>query len=514
MKQNELFDLVKSLTKAEKRHFKLTTSKYNKDDGNTYLKLFEVIEKMDSYDERYVKEKFISTNLSYTKNYLYNSILKSLREFHSDISDDARLKDLLREAEILFKKGLYQQCFAHLERSKQEALRYDKFLLLLEILECERKVKLRMESLEHLSVLLEKNHKEEKDVLKKYENLCYFRDLSRRIYLESRKVPAPREQEQLEPFNRIIKDPLLSDESNALSFEAIFNFHNTFSFYYHAISDWEGLYHQRKKVVTLFESRNAREVLGYEGMFIALNNFIVACNGTGKFEEALLAVQKIKDLGAKIPNYKNSVFYTNTFSLELSTLLYQQQFKTALEVVHSFIRNVKLEGENVTDSHRVVLGFCIGYIFFANGNHKEACKWLKKVISIKDKKTRPDILHFAGILAMLIKLEADELEEKHILQAQGSYKKSGDLRAFEKTLIDFLLEYRSTPERKRKNVLNNFKISLEDVFQDPFEQRILQYIDLHSWIESVSSKRPFLEVIADANSTSKFTFAPVKAPVK
>lgn len=54
MKQDETFLLVKSLTKEEKRLFKLYASITTGD--KNYSRLFEVMEKLDEYDEKWVKK--------------------------------------------------------------------------------------------------------------------------------------------------------------------------------------------------------------------------------------------------------------------------------------------------------------------------------------------------------------------------------------------------------------------------------------------------------------------------
>ena len=48
---NHLFELIKSLTKSEKRYFKLFSSRHTIGEENGYLKLFDFIDQMDSYQE-------------------------------------------------------------------------------------------------------------------------------------------------------------------------------------------------------------------------------------------------------------------------------------------------------------------------------------------------------------------------------------------------------------------------------------------------------------------------------
>ena len=52
----ELFDLVKSLSKSEKRFFKLSSSLQTGE--KNYLQIFDAIEKQPNYDEAALKKQF------------------------------------------------------------------------------------------------------------------------------------------------------------------------------------------------------------------------------------------------------------------------------------------------------------------------------------------------------------------------------------------------------------------------------------------------------------------------
>ena len=52
IKVNEaLFDLIHSLTKSEKRYFKLMSSRHTIGDENNYIRLFDAIGKQSTYSE-------------------------------------------------------------------------------------------------------------------------------------------------------------------------------------------------------------------------------------------------------------------------------------------------------------------------------------------------------------------------------------------------------------------------------------------------------------------------------
>ncbi len=61
LQKDALFDLIKSLSKSEKRQFKLYANRLGINADAKFLSLFSVIDKMDFYDENSILKKKITT---------------------------------------------------------------------------------------------------------------------------------------------------------------------------------------------------------------------------------------------------------------------------------------------------------------------------------------------------------------------------------------------------------------------------------------------------------------------
>lgn len=133
---HDLFDLVHSLTKSEKRFFKLQSSLQAGE--KNYVRIFDVLESMEHYDENVVKENFkgelLLKHLPSEKNHLFKLILKSLRSYHGEGSVRSIVKQALKNVEILHKKGLHEECKKELKRAKKLAVSYEFFYYLFEII--------------------------------------------------------------------------------------------------------------------------------------------------------------------------------------------------------------------------------------------------------------------------------------------------------------------------------------------------------------------------------------------
>ena len=100
-----LFQLVKSLEKAEKRHFKIYIKRSSDKEDLKVVQLFDALDNMDEYDEKILFRKINSLNkskLANLKTHLYKELLASLRLLKSKDSIDLQLSEHLDNARLLY----------------------------------------------------------------------------------------------------------------------------------------------------------------------------------------------------------------------------------------------------------------------------------------------------------------------------------------------------------------------------------------------------------------------------
>src|SRR5690348_17028456 len=136
-----LFQLIKSLKREEKRQFKLYL-KQNSDHAELKIaRLFDAIDKMESYDETVLLKKIKTIHkrqLSNIKAQLYKKILMSLRQLRTEIFPDVQLHEQLDYARLLYNKGLYIQSLKLLQGIKEQASAIHQHAIVLEILDFEK----------------------------------------------------------------------------------------------------------------------------------------------------------------------------------------------------------------------------------------------------------------------------------------------------------------------------------------------------------------------------------------
>ena len=107
--KDNLFLLVKSLTKSEKRQFKLYVGRLGVNSDSKFLNLFNLLDKASLYNENAILKSGVvkKQQLANVKAHLYKQILVSLKLNPSHQNIRSQIREQLDFASILYHKGLY-----------------------------------------------------------------------------------------------------------------------------------------------------------------------------------------------------------------------------------------------------------------------------------------------------------------------------------------------------------------------------------------------------------------------
>ena len=141
---NPLRSLISSLSKAEKRHFKLYSRRNFGDKDLKFLILFDLYDRENELDNSHLEKKLPGTkgsSLSNLKSHLYEQLLISLRLLHHN-DPSIRIDELISFSKVLYTKGLYFQSLSQLYKARIIAETYQDDLALYTINHMERKIEL------------------------------------------------------------------------------------------------------------------------------------------------------------------------------------------------------------------------------------------------------------------------------------------------------------------------------------------------------------------------------------
>lgn len=135
---DSLFQLIHSLTIAEKGYFKKYSAKHVLGEKNDYMILFEALDSLVEYNEQdlqdKVKEYGFAHRLSAVKHYLNKVILESMRAFYSETTVERTLLEMLADISFLWRRNLRSQAGKTAKKALKLSLEYEEFELSLKII--------------------------------------------------------------------------------------------------------------------------------------------------------------------------------------------------------------------------------------------------------------------------------------------------------------------------------------------------------------------------------------------
>ncbi len=499
---NELFDLIKSLTKSEKRFFKLQSALQSGD--KNYVRLFDLVDKMSEYDEEMVKrifkgEKFIK-HLPSEKNHLYKLILKALRSYYGETSVSSMLKQEIKNIEILYNKSLFDECAKFMERAKKLALKYEKFYYLFELINWEKT--LLEESFEDgRFVDLDQLIQEEKNVLERLRNLAEYHVLYSKINYVFRSGGYSRTDENIKIIEEIVNHPLIKGKNTALSKRAATICYYTQGFCNMANGDSKTALEKFLKVKQILDDHTFIRGDLSKRYIRTLTNIITCLTDLGQIDEARTMITLMRSLkdeeSFSFPDLETTIF-KNTGLSELELYHFTGHFTKGLVDVEEIIKSLPNYEGKLHKEHELAFFYQFAYIYFGAGQHSKALSWLNKVLNDNENDLRQDLYSYARLFNLVIHFELgnhDLLEYTIKSTTRYLQKRTRDFPIEKLILEQFKKLIRTQNAAERRNIFIQFKEQFQQLLKGPEDEVVLRYFDFPNWIESKISNDSFEDLV-------------------
>ncbi len=187
---NDLHELIHSLTKMEKRYFKLYVSRSPGAKQPLALKVFDAIAKQRKYDEKALlkafKDESFASNFPAYKNHIYTTVLRALAHYRESATASDSIDVQLRQVRILMENNLYKQAFKLNQRLKYRATEAEDFAAVMESIELDRKM-LVARSGEYLfdappEEMIERMSAKSRGVLKQWERVIELQKIQMMLF--------------------------------------------------------------------------------------------------------------------------------------------------------------------------------------------------------------------------------------------------------------------------------------------------------------------------------------------
>ncbi len=496
-----LFQLIKSLTKAEKRNFKLYVQRNSGGENLKIVQLFDALDKMNEYDEILLLKKnkdILKQQLSNMRAHLYKQILSSLRVLEDKNNIDIQLHEQMDFARILYNKGLYLQSLKVLDKLKETAKQHYQITYQLQAILFEKKIEALhiTRSLENRAEQLSKDS----DAITTHLSLTNkLSNLSLELYSWYIKHGHARDERDAHAVRIFFETNLPTYNIQTLTFYEKLYLYQSFCWYGFILQDLLMYYRYTQKWVDLFEEYDLMKMVEASQYIKGLHNLLSAhfdLNNYDKFQTTL----------EKFENFSNSQNAAINDNARIQTFVYlniakinkhflEGTFTEGLKLV-PIINEKLLEYKLHLDKHRVlVFYYKIACLYFGSGNNEKAIEYLNKIINQKYD-LRIDLQCYARLLHLIAHYELGnyELLEYLIKSVYRFMAKMKNLSVVEEEIFKFIKKSFSLSPHK---IIPSFKLlkeKLQKLEGNAIESRSFMYLDIIAWLECKIQKVPVQEI--------------------
>ena len=486
MKQtSELFELIKSLNKNEKRYFRLQSSLQK--GSKNYLMLFDAIDNQTYYDEKKIKIKYSSEKFvrqfAFTKNHLYSLIMKSLINYYNEKSIDSKIHSAISECKILFGKALYRQYFYKISKAKLLALKHERFGYFLQILDMERII-IRKQEIQTLKG--DAIYNEALEALEKIKNMFEYYQLAAHSLNDFRSFGTRRNVKQDEKISRILNSKLMLSPENAISTRTKESYYRIYEIIYNTTANYKKMleslemrYHAINENPYPFEDY----IIDYKcDVLAALVDAHIKENNTLEAEK-YLKIYKNSKIRNEAERVTREIFFAFA---EFQIFMKKNEINKATKLIPT------LEKSMVTYKNKMLIDTELSILFqvvkcrMLEKNFDLALKAANSLLSHPLLEKRADYESYLRVMNLIIHFELKNysLLKYLIISTYRFLYKTEKLYAIETIILKFI---RKLPEIKNEDDLMftfvKFKKMLEKLKNDKYEKNVFDYFDFLNWVD-------------------------------
>jgi len=499
-KHDSVFELIRSMSKAEKRNFKLYATRLAGNQEAKFLSLFDCMDALDEYDEGKILQRcpIKKEQLPNMKAHLYKQILVSIRLLDVQRSLPMQLREMIDFAGILYDKGLYRQSSKQLEKAREQAETAEQFSALIEISDMQK----RIESLTISRSIASWSGAVSRRTQKVCEQVSRINDLSNvsmQLYSLYLKLGYARTQKDIDLIEQVFAPQLRQYDSQTLSFTEKVHYYQAMAWYHYIRHDLLNCYRCACRWTALFDREPRMKELMYdfylrgysrllEGLFL-LRSYKRFVKRLEDFYQEIAGLDVLNDNARMIAG---QIWYSNLINRHF----YEGTFSEGVNLVPRIERFLATFGA-LDIRYRMLIYYKIACLYFGNGDYAKCMEYLARVIRTRDPQIRRDLQCYARILNLICSYESgmDYNIDYQIRSVYVFLVKMNDMQQVQQEMMAFLKRVNSLFEADFKEEFRKLYKKLKPFENHPYERRTFYYLDVLSWLQSKLDGVSVAEVI-------------------
>jgi len=382
-----LFQLIHSLEKSEKRHFKLYIKRSSSKEDLKIIRLFDAMEKLSDYDEKFLLrtlKDFTRPQFSNLKTHLYKQLLASLRLLKTNDNIDLKLSEQLDNARLLYNKGLKIQSLHILEKAKEMARINQKKNFLVQAISLEKKI----ETLHITRSTLEKTElltNEALEISKHIDRVTKLSNLALLLYRWYVQNGHARNEEDEKDVKEFIKNSLPADVNAIQGFYEKLYLYQSYCWFAFIRQDFMMYYKYSQKWIDLFNADNAMITVETGHYIKGMHTLLNAHFDLRNFKKFKITLEEFEEFSKTDAANRHDNFRTHTSiyinGAKLNQFLMQGNFTNSLAIIPEIEKKLS-EYSLFVDSHRIlVFNYKFASLYFGAGKYEKAIDYLHKIIN-------------------------------------------------------------------------------------------------------------------------------------
>jgi hypothetical protein len=443
---NQLIQLVKTLTRNEKRYINLNLKTYSFDESdNQLLSDFNKIEKQLTVKK--IKDDY---QLEGNATRLFYKLLDILFNLHKDqLYENENSNRLIKRSQILFHKGFYSEGIKQLNKVIYTGFNYS-YLIKIEAIELKIKAAIKFVDVEYLK----NDFEEDKLLLAQYSrfyfNLVEYESMWAIIKVESTTNYFFGNNNQ---FNDKYSE-LLSKEEKAYSPNAKIYFNQINAFLAIKKGDLENAFKYTLRSKKIFDAYPEIRENKFNEYLRVIRNLCIVCTHQKKFSEAEDILNEIELVISnskmrKVASLQNDIFALMGL-LRMDIIISNYTVESNKLKVIEFEKQLEVLEDNLALDEKSTSFYYLSLMNLVIGNYRKSLRLINQAIK-HSATVRKDIHHVSFMLEMVIHFYLGNSEL--LFSKLNSYKrfidKNGVVFSFENSLPKLLNTLFNSPNEQK-----------------------------------------------------------------
>ena len=501
VRNEPVFELIKSMTKAEKRNFKLYARRL---EGNQQAKFIDLFDQMDG-EERYDEAKILlrcpikKEQLPNMKAHLYRQILISMRLLDVQRSEIMQMHEQLDFATMLYNKGLYKQSERILEKVDQRTIERELYSPALEVIGLRNKIATLNITRGTIPASVTASRRMA-EICAQIERISELSSIAVTAYSLYHQLGYARTQKDIDMLARYFKPRLEAYDRAQMSFNEKFHYYQAYAWFYYVQYDFVRSYRYSQLWVGLFEADPSRKREMYDDYM----------KGAAQILEGLYLMRRYRQFNERFEYFRDefselAALNTNAYILANRILYVNLIHKYFME--GEFLRGVALVGEieeflnkyspHLDIRYKMLVYYKIACLYFGAGEYTRCMEYLARITGTKDPGVGRDLQCFSRMLNLIASYEAgiDYNFDYQIRSVYSFLVKMKDMHHVQKEILSFLKKLGSIYADDWKKELSVLHNRLKPYESHPYERRTFLYLDILSWLESKITGHSVSEIV-------------------